>query len=319
MSGICVYAEQFGGTVESCTAELITAAREYGDKSGSSVTVLVLGEDPSALAKQLTYPGINVAAVKTSLSAFQDDALSVAVTEALTQLKPSSVLIPASRTARSLFSRVAVQMDVGLTADCSELYLDEKGEFTQRKSAFGANAMCVCVEIGEPKLATIQLGVYPPCEACGEIPAVQQLTVSDIASKVEVLEVVESAEESITGAELIISLGRGALEGENLSLAKEFAKQTGGMIGGTRPLVDDGTIPFERQIGQTGCTVHPKVCLYFGVSGAIQHTEGVRDAKLTIAVNSDPDAAVFGYADYGVAADMGPVLRALLALYPGEG
>ena len=125
----------------------------------------------------------------------------------------------------------------------------------------------------------------------------------------------ESTEESITGAEKILSLGRGALEGENLQLAQVFAEKVGAMIGGTRPLVDDGTIPFERQIGQTGSTVHPKICLYLGVSGAIQHTEGVRDAKLTIAVNKDPEAAIFDYADYGVAADMKEILSALLQLY----
>lgn len=315
MSGICVYAEQFGGVVEPCAGELVTAAREIAAQSGQTVTVLVLGQDIPALAKQLAYPDVQVAAVRTDLSPFQDDALSAAVAEALAQLKPASVLIPADRTARSLFSRVAVRLDAGLTADCSQLFLGENGEFLQKKSAFGANAMVVTAETSEPKLVTIQMGVFEPCRPCDEQPRVQELSVTAPASRIEVLEVVESTEESIAGAKKILSLGRGALEGENLNLARAFAEKAGAMIGGTRPLVDDGTIPFERQIGQTGCTVHPTICLYFGVSGAIQHTEGVRDAKLTIAVNKDPEAAVFGYADYGAAADMKDILEALLKLY----
>ena len=123
----------------------------------------------------------------------------------------------------------------------------------------------------------------------------------------------EYGEESITGAERILSLGRGV--GENYAAANELAQKLGAMIGGTRPLVDDGVLPFERQIGQTGCTVHPKVCLYLGVSGAIQHTEGVRGAKLTIAVNKDPEAGIFGYVDYGVAADMKEVIKELIKAY----
>ena len=212
MSSICVYAEQFGGVVEPCAGELVTAAREIAAQSGQTVTVLVLGQDIPALAKQLSYPDVQVAAVRTDLSPFQDDALSAAVAEALAQLKPASVLIPADRTARSLFSRVAVRLDAGLTADCSQLFLGENGEFLQKKSAFGANAMVVTAETSEPKLVTIQMGVFEPCQLCDEQPQVQELSVTAPASRIEVLEVVESTEESITGAKKILSLGRGEPE-----------------------------------------------------------------------------------------------------------
>ena len=135
MNGICIYAEQFDGVVEPCTGELVTAARAIAAQTGQSITLLVLGQDIQALAKQLAFPGVQVAAVQTGLSAFQDDALSAVVAQALEQLSPASVLIPANRTARSLFSRVAVRLDAGLTADCSELFLGEDGAFLQKKSA----------------------------------------------------------------------------------------------------------------------------------------------------------------------------------------
>ena len=316
MSNIYIYAEQFDNVVEPSAAELVTLVREFSKKSGQKITLLAFGEDTSAIAFQLAFDDVSVTVVKTPVSAFQDDAISVVVADALEKLKPDSVIIPASRTARALFSRVAVRLGVGLTADCSELDVDEHGEFIQRKSAFGANAMCVCVEKGGPKLVTVLVGgIHESAPLSGTVPAVTELEGLEAASRVEVLDIEEDNAESILGAETIVSVGRGALENDNLALAEQFAQKIGAMVGGTRPLVDDGSIPFDRQIGQTGCTVHPKVCLYFGVSGAIQHTEGVRDAKLTIAVNKDPEAAIFGHADYGVVADMGELLKQLLLLY----
>lgn len=315
MSGICIYAEQYDNQVENSAYELVTAARELAAHSGETITALVLGEDPEALARQLSFHDVRVAAVKTGISAFQDDALCVCAAEALTALQPACVLIPANRTCRALFSRVAARLDMGLTADCSTLYYDDRGEFLQKKSAFGENAMCVTAEVGTPKLVTVQVGIHTPSEPEETGGGMERLTVQEPVSGIEVFEVVESTEESITGAERIVSIGRGVLESGSLAEAQALAGKLGAVIGGTRPLVDDGTIPFERQIGQTGCTVHPKICLYLGVSGAIQHTEGVRDPKLSIAVNKDPEAGIFGYVDYGVAADMTEVLRELVKAY----
>ena len=158
MSNIYIYAEQFDNVVEPSAAELVTLVREFSKKSGQKITLLAFGEDTSAIASQLAFDDVSVTVVKTPVSAFQDDAISVVVADALEKLKPDSVIIPASRTARALFSRVAVRLGVGLTADCSELDVDEHGEFIQRKSAFGANAMCVCVEKGGPKLVTVLVG-----------------------------------------------------------------------------------------------------------------------------------------------------------------
>ena len=162
MSGICIYAEQYENRIEESAFELITAARALSAQSGEHIMALVLGQAPDALSRQLSFQDVQVAAVKTEISALQDDALSICVAEALRQLAPSSVLIPANRTCRALFSRVAARMDVGLTADCSELFLNESGEFLQRKSAFGENAMCVTAEVGTPKLVSVQVGVHAP-------------------------------------------------------------------------------------------------------------------------------------------------------------
>lgn len=314
MRDICIYAEQENGAVSPYTAELVTAARTVLPQNGR-IILLAFGPEPEALAAQLSFPGVEAAVVRTELSPLQDDALAVLAEGALRQLAPSCVLLPAVRTARALFSRVAVRLDVGMTADCSQLLIGEDGEFLQRKSAFGSNAEVITAEVGEPKLVSVQTGVWEPCSCDGPLPPLRVLPADGPSSRVEVLETVEDAETPLAAAELVLSLGRGALEGNSLALARRLAQVTGGHIGCTRPLVDAGVLPFPRQIGQTGCTVRPKVCIYLGVSGAVQHTEGVRCTGLSIAVNRDSQAAVFSCADYGAVLDVEELLEALLQLY----
>ena len=107
---------------------------------------------------------------------------------------------------------------------------------------------------------------------------------------------------------------RGVLEDDNFELLEKFAEKVGGAIGGTRPMVDSEMIPFNHQIGQTGLTIRPKICISFGVSGAIQHTEGIKDTNLYVAVNTDENAAIFGVADYGIQADLKEILKNYLTL-----
>jgi electron transfer flavoprotein alpha subunit len=113
-------------------------------------------------------------------------------------------------------------------------------------------------------------------------------------------------------ADVVVVAGRGAVKSESLDALRTFARKIGGALGGTRPLADEGFIPFENQIGQTGRTIRPEICLSFGASGAIQHVEGIKDAKLFIAVNNDRNAPIFNAADYGAVADMKEILSALV-------
>ena len=309
MNKIAIYAEQFDGKVEAYTAELISAAKKMDP--GAECLIFCLG--PKVIAQHLNWPGVSVVMIPCgTYSSLQDDYIATVIECTIRKINPDCILVPATRTARSIFSRVAVKLNVGMTADCTELVLTDDGAFLQRKPAFGANAMVSCIETDKPAIITVQIGVYCPCEHGEGDPIIELSEQSGLSSGIKVLEMVESDVESIAGAEKIVVVGRGAMDAGNFEMAQEFAKRIGAVIGGTRPLVDSGTIPFEQQIGQTGCTVHPKICLSLGVSGAIQHTEGIRDTKLIIAVNNDPNAAIFGFADYGVVSDMKDVLSELL-------
>ena len=167
-------------------------------------------------------------------------------------------------------------------------------------------------------MMTIRPGVYAPSEETAggqaKIEYFDDIRLTD--SKIEIIEEAEAENEtgSILGAEVVVVGGRGVLEDDNFALLEKFAEKVGGAIGGTRPMVDSEMIPFNHQIGQTGLTIRPKICISFGVSGAIQHTEGIKDTKLFVAVNTDENAAIYGVADYGITADLKDVLENYLKL-----
>lgn len=322
--GICIFVEHFGGKVLPVVNELLAAAHVVKKATGEPVSALLAGAGCDGLASQLEGLELDeIYTVETGRDMlFQDDAMGTVVAQMVRRIEPSSVLIPASSVGKSIFSRVAAQLGCGLTADCTELAVKarEDGSFyiDQRKPSFGDNVMVSIVtkEQYAPQMMTIRQGVYPPHPAANGTVKVTRLEGIEIpSSAVEVLEKQPAVAhgDSIMGAEIVVVGGRGALEGENFRLLKEFAEKIGAAIGGTRPLADTGVIPFENQIGQTGLTIRPKICISFGVSGAIQHTEGIKDTKLYIAVNTDPEAPIFHTCDYGVVADMQDVLRQLLA------
>jgi electron transfer flavoprotein alpha subunit len=217
---------------------------------------------------------------------------------------------------------VAVKLNTGLTADCTELVAERReGGYVirQNKPSFGDNVLVSIVhrEGYLPQLMTLREGVYKPHREAQkkrkktpEVQIFQDIPVPE--SAVSLLEVLPRAEASdILAADLVVVAGRGALADGGLDALRKAAEKIGGALGGTRPLADEGLIPFENQIGQTGRTIRPKICLSFGVSGAIQHVEGIRDTKLFIAVNNDPNAPIFYAADYGVTADAKEIAQAL--------
>ena len=278
-NGICVYAESYKGKLEPVAAELVSAAKEIQKTTGEKVQAIVLAEDPDGIAAELDRLGVEeIYAVKAGRDCSQqDDAVSEAISEMLKKIGPSSVLIPATPEGRSIFSRVAMKLGCGLTADCTEVLVGTKEDgsyyIKQNKPSFGENVFVTIITRDGyyPQMMTVRPGVYVPQEeAAGgqaKIEYFEDIKVGD--SKIEVI---------------------GEAEAEN------------------------EMIPFNHQIGQTGLTIRPKICISFGVSGAIQHTEGIKDTKLFVAVNTDEDAAIFGVADYGITADLKDILENYLAI-----
>jgi electron transfer flavoprotein alpha subunit len=328
--GICVFADTSGGRVEPVFSELLSAARRLAETTGEPVQALLIAESIAGPLEALKKMDIDqiYAAETAGISELCDDSRSAVAAGMLERILPSCVLIPANDTGRSLFPRVAVKLGTGLTADCTELIAErregESGYFIrQNKPSFGGSVLVSIVHRKGhlPQLITIREGVYEPRrEAPKREPEVRIF--EDIGapeSAVSLLEILPRGAREKSGggnlsADTVVVAGRGALKDGGLDMLREFAENIGGALGGTRPLADEGLIPFENQIGQTGRTIRPEICLSFGVSGAIQHTEGIRDTKLFIAVNNDPNAPIFRAADYGAVADMKEIARALLSL-----
>ena len=312
--GIYIYAEQTDGAAESYTAGLISAAKSLG--LSEPLTVFAIGDE--SLKGSLSWDGVSAVVIDDKGSGiFEDDVRAKMIARFIKEKEPAIVLIPATVTAKSLFSRAAVILDIGLTADCTKIYTED-GKFKQSKPAFG-DAIAVTEEMSVPAVVSVAAGIYPEEPAgTSEGFSLYEADAPRGSSGVEFIEIVPQETESVINAEHIISLGRGAVTGGGLETAKELAKAMGAAVGGTRPLVDGGLMAFEQQIGQSGFTVHPKSCIFFGVSGAIQHTEGVRDTDITIAVNTDPDAAIFSFADYGAVADAKEVMEAMIEIRNSE-
>ncbi|MCF2554962.1 electron transfer flavoprotein subunit alpha/FixB family protein [Faecalicatena contorta] len=325
-NGICVYAESYNGKLEPVAAELVSAAEEIKKITGEPIQAVFISDQADALAEELKRLGVDeIYAVRAERDCtLQDDALAQTMADALQRIQPTSVLVPATPEGRSIFSRVAMKLGCGMTADCTEVLAAAREDGTfyikQNKPSFGENVFVTIVtkEGVYPQMMTVRPGVYQAKETVEDTQAkieyLDDITVG--ASKIEVLEVMpaENETDSILGAEVVVVGGRGVLEDDNFALLKEFAQKVGGAIGGTRPMVDSEMIPFNHQIGQTGLTIRPKICISFGVSGAIQHTEGIKDTKLFVAVNTDEEAAIFNIADYGITADLKAVLENYLAL-----
>ena len=291
-NGICVYAENYNGKIEPVTAELISAAHKIKETTNEPIQAIVAGSECEALVDQLKQSGVDeIYAVRTDRDcAFQDDALSQVVAEMLKKIDPSSVLVPATPMGRSIFSRVAVKLNCGLTADCTELLVDKREDgsyyIKQNKPSFGENVFVTIVtkEGYYPQMMTVRPGVYTPYEGAGEAEVTYFEDISLPESKIEVTSAVpaEAETDSILAAEVVVVGGRGAEEPESFA--------------------------------QTGFTIRPKICISLGVSGAIQHTEGIKDTKLMVAINTDENAPIYNIADYGIAADLNEVLKAYLEL-----
>jgi len=210
-------------------------------------------------------------------------------------------------------------MQTGLTADCTGLAIDDKRNLMQTRPAFGGNIMAtIMCDRFRPQMATVRPQVMPLPEkregATGEIVR-ESFALSEAAIFTKVLEIISDKKGKdhvdIAGAEFIVSGGRGLMAKENFTMLQELADELGGVVGGSRSAIDAGWLPAERQVGQTGKTVRPRIYIACGISGAIQHLVGMQDSDLVVAINRDKEAPIFEVATYGIVGDLFQVVPAI--------
>jgi electron transfer flavoprotein alpha subunit len=326
-SGICVYAEHRDGHLSSVVKEIIGVARELKESLDKPIYAILLGTDVSRIAGEILEYGVDEVWVREDpkLGDFAEDIQAAVVTSILQEMKPEIFLGGGTIMGRSLLPRVAVQLKTGLTADCTELSIDEETKLLrQTRPAFGGNIMAtILTKNHRPQMATVRHKVMPEAEKAGpdhqgKVVKMDHIPVPE--PRIEVLEFVKEEEETVnlTEADFIVSAGRGIQDPKNIGLIAGLAKAVDGALGASRAVVDAGWIPYSHQVGQTGKTVNPTIYIACGISGAIQHLAGMKSSDIIIAINKDPDAPIFDVADYGIVGDLFQVVPELVKQIEGS-
>ncbi len=314
---IWVFLEQEGGILEGVSLELLARGRELADEMGWSLGGLLLGHGVEGLAEEAFAHGADRVYLGEDvlLEHFTIDGYAHVAFNALMEERPSVFLSGATANGRDLAGRLAVRMRTGLNADCTALRMTpESGVLVSEVSGFGGGVLALIeMETHRPQMATVRPGVFVPGEAeegrTGEIVRLDvELTKEMI--KTRVVERVTGEGIDLTQAETLVVGGRGV--NGDYGLMRELAEILKGEVGATRPPVDEGHIERERMVGQTGTTCRPKVAIVCGVSGAFHFVVGIQEAETVIAINSDPDAPIFDYADYCIVGDVFQIVPALI-------
>lgn len=310
---VLVIAEHIRGQVREVTRELITAGRELGP-----VTVAVIGQDPASLVDAVDIDGVaEVVTVTIGGAEFENDAYQAAVEALIADRKPRVTLLGFTVNSMGYGPAAAVKLGLGFASDVHGIALEGDAVVATR-SYYGSKVSAELEFPGaESVLLLLRPTVWAPAEGSGNA-SVTSLEVAAAPSRARHRELVEAATSSdvdITQADFLLSIGRGIGDKENVEMFQELAEKMGATLSVSRPLVDAGWMPSSRQVGQSGKTVKPTVYLAFGISGAVQHLAGMKTAGTIIAVNTDPEAAIFNVAQYGARADLFDVAEELEKLY----
>lgn len=315
-SAIWVFLEQEGQAIENVSLEILSRGRQMADQIGWPLVGLLLGHGISDLAREAFACGADevVLAEHLALSPFTVDGYTQAAYQVLLERKPSVFLLGATPNGRDLAGRLAVRLRTGLNADCTDLRLDkERGVLVSEVSGFGGGVLALIeMEEHRPQMATVRPGVFQVGPANytrkGQLTRFQ-VEIGEGLIRTKVIEQVKGRGVDLTQAQVLVAGGRG-VDG-NFEMLEELARVLNGEVGATRPPVDEGQIERERQIGQTGVICRPKVSINCGISGAFHFVVGIQEADLVIAINTDPEAPIFEYADYCIVGDAQKIIPAL--------
>lgn len=318
--GIWVYAEQKNGVLSETPLELLAKASELKKVSGEEITALLLGSDVKVLAGELIAYGADqvVIADHPALKEYHTISYAEAAKQIIEKYKPSIVLLGATTTGRDLAPRIMAKLGTGLTADCLDLSLDENGILVQTKPSYGGNIMCmIVIPEHRPQMATVRPKVFSVLEKdekrtgkviCEDIDITADKDVEILKTTMKT-----AAKDPIDKADIIVAGGRGIKDKEELSMLEELSELIGARVGCSRPLVDEGWMTHEDQIGQSGNTVKAKFILNIGISGAVQYLVGMQNSECIVSVNKNASADIFDISTYGAVADYKELIPAVIA------
>jgi electron transfer flavoprotein alpha subunit len=312
---IWVVAEHFQGKLNDITFELLGKGRELAQALGGKLAVALIGDGLAGLVGELGAADLVYTAERPELREFTPDAYSAVLEAPLKDAQPRAILVGSTSVGLDLLSPLSARLKIPCLDNCTRLEARD-GRVVATSQIYGGK---IFVEVALPELTTL-VAVVPgmfTAEA-GKVSGKPEVTAlplppGPLAARTIFHKWIEPppGDVDITKAPILVAVGRGIQNAENVPEAEALAEILGGAVCGSRPVIDQGWLPKTRQVGKSGMTVKPKLYLALGVSGAPEHVEGMRGAELIVAINTDPQAPIFGLAHYGVVSDLFDILPLL--------
>lgn len=322
--GVWVFIEHDRGHVHSVSWELLGEARKLADTLGTQVSAVLLGGPDEPLekfaAESFTFGADKAYIMKDPvLKGYRNEPFTKGLTDLVNKYQPEILLLGATSMGRDLAGSVATTLLIGLTADCTELRIDPVSKaLAATRPTFGGSLYCTIMTLAyRPQMATVRPRVMMmPQEDPSRTGDITYNTLGMVETQIvtKLLDFIADANSNkvnLPYADVIVAGGKGMKNPENFKMLFELARVLGGEVGTTRPCVQAGWVEAERQVGQTGKTVRPKLYIAAGISGAIQHRVGCEAADVIVAINTDASAPIFEFAHYGIIGNAMQVVPAL--------
>ncbi|MFC5971505.1 electron transfer flavoprotein subunit alpha/FixB family protein [Halomarina salina] len=319
MTDVLAIAEHRRGSLRDVSFELVTAGRELADARGGDLHLAVVGGDVDAFAEELNVEGVDTIHTVDQGEEFNHDVYTQVAQQLFDELEPSTLLLPNSVNGLDYAPAVAERLGVPIVTDAIGVEGSDPLEVT--REMYGSKVETT-IEVDAPELVvTIRATEWEGAAGDGSADVQSfdaEIDESQVRSTVTGFEEVSGGDVDISDADVLVSVGRGIEEEENIVLVEELAEALDATLSSSRPIVDNGWLPKNRQVGQSGKVVTPTVYIAIGISGAVQHVAGMKGSETIVAINTDPNAPINDIADYAIHDDLFDVVPALIEEFGGE-
>lgn len=312
---VAIVIEHLKGTISDVTFELIGKGRELADGLSCNLVAILLGHSAKDLSNQLGTADRVVYVDDPVLAQYSPDAYRKVLSALLKERQPRVVVLPNTSIGMDLSAPLSAELEIPLVAYCKGITVENNSLCVTSQLYGGKINVDSCLESGQAILSVLA-GSFPVERGrSNKTPVVEEIKspvpLDQLRVRFKNLIEPDASGPDITKEEKLVSIGRGIQSQDNIELAQQLADALGATISASRPIIDNGWLPKSRQVGKSGMTVKPKLYLAVGISGAPEHLEGMKDADLIIAVNTDPKAPIFDIADYGIVGDLFEIIPAL--------
>ena len=310
---VLVITEHLGGKVADISYEMVGKAKELAAAWGGQAIAVMLGHGAAELANGFASDA-TLYIDDPALAEFNPEAYGRVVNALVEEKSPRLVMFGNTSVGMDLAAWLSVKADMPCVAYVNDLAVED-GDLAATAQIYGGKMAAQCVCDGDAAVVSVMAGAFPADAGRGSTAAEQMASPADLSDlKVRFVQMImpEAGDVDITAEEKLVAIGRGIGSEDNIELAQELAEALGAELAASRPITDAGWLPKTRQVGKSGVTVKPKLYFMLGISGAPEHLEGMKDAELIIAINTDENAPIFDVAHYGAVQDLFDVAEAML-------